>query len=121
MNWKRKHGGVGWAFDENGAIIVEQTPTDVLDGWLERFIVGEQLWRTVGQPSTVRDLVARYHDDILDACERWGLWAPTLYALIGVESVKSERQRTRDIFSIRYEPPFEGWEPAPGYDPRRWF
>mgnify|MGYP001058373070 CR=1 FL=1 len=123
MTWKNHNNGVGWRFDDTGAIVVARSPVDVLDGWLERFIVEGDggAWRTVGQPSTMRDLVERYHGDVLDACERWGLWAPTLYALMGVESVKSERQRTRDIFSIRYEPPFDGWEPTEGYDPRRWF
>lgn len=123
MTWKNHNNGVGWRFDDTGAIVVAKSPADVLDGWLERYIVeGDgRAWRTVGRPKTMLDLVDRYHSDVLAACERWALWAPTLYALMGVESIVSKEQGTRDIFSIRYEPPFEGWEPQPGYDPRRWF
>ena len=90
--------------------------------------------RTKGAPSTMSDLLARYRPE-LERSTAWLEQAPLEHikeaarerplcviacgmAMVGVESVYSKDQRTRDIFSIRFEPAFEGWAHS---EAPRWF
>ena len=117
--WLSYHGGARWRRRDDGRLELEggERTMDAanISAAADRLLIvdADSCPRTSGQPQTMRTEIGRWGGDMDELVEEFGLSAreaATMWGIIGVEAGRSRRQRGRDIFSIRYEPGFEGFD-----------
>lgn len=120
--WLQVEGGhLRWRVIEDGRLQVadarrelERAQDDDTRGFLDGLVVdADGCPRTRGNPTTMGTEIRRWGDDMAEVAGELGLTEAdqlTMWAIIGVEAGRSSAQRGRDIFSLRYEDGFEGFD-----------
>lgn len=103
-HWHRYAGGVGWRQLDDGRIRLEGGVHHTSED-LRPLVVtdADGCIRTRGEPLTMRRLIADYGDLISCAAETFGVDAPTICAMIGIEALKLRGSVSFDPFSLRDE------------------
>jgi hypothetical protein len=93
--WSRYDGGFGWRYDsKHGVIFAAQEPQGEAR-LVTRDMHGGLLYRTAGEPGSMRQLWLDYRSIILEASERFNLRPHFIMACIGIEATRLKTDRMR--------------------------
>lgn len=107
MDFVRYKAGRGWSYDKGMDLIFAEEPSDV------RGIVSDKpytaltayVYRTKGEPSSMRQLMADFGLEIREANELFSVPIPVLCGMIAIEATRLKGDRTRfNPRCVREEP-----------------